>query len=100
MIRCLLAFALFLPFVASLRAGTPVTDVVVDPAQVRLSGPNSVYTLLVHGKTADGRLVDLTSDARFQAQQPAIATVTSAGVVHGKRDGVACTPTTAGSRSR
>lgn len=64
-----------------------MTDVIVDPARVRLSGPNSVYMLLVHGRTADGRLVDLTTDARFQSQQPAIATVTSAGVIHGKRDG-------------
>lgn len=76
-------------FAPTVRADTPVAEVIVDPPQVRLSGPNSVYTLLVHGKTADGRLVDLTTDARFQSLHPAIATVTSAGVVHGKRDGAA-----------
>jgi hypothetical protein len=89
MIRSMLAFASLLLLAPMVRAETPVTDVIVDPPQVRLSGPNSVYTLLVHGKTADGRLIDLTSDARFQSQQPAIALVTSAGVVHGKRDGAA-----------
>ncbi len=73
--------------VVPVHADTPVTDIIVDPAQLRLHGPGSSYTLLVHGKTADGRLVDLTSDARFKSQEPALALVTSAGVVHGKRDG-------------
>jgi hypothetical protein len=72
---------------ATLRAETPVVEIVADPPQIRLTGPGSSYSLLVHGKAADGRLVDLTAYARFQSQAPAIAAVTSAGVVVAKGDG-------------
>lgn len=72
---------------APARAQAPIVEISADPATVRLLGPGSSYTLLVHGKTPDGRLVDLTTDARFQTQQPGIAQVTSAGVIHGKADG-------------
>ncbi|MCI0683423.1 MAG: DUF1549 and DUF1553 domain-containing protein [Gemmataceae bacterium] len=90
--RPLAALVSIFVFAPIVRADTPVVDapvaeIIVDPAHVRLSGPNSVYTLLVHGKTAAGRLVDLTADARFQVQDPAIAQVTSAGIVRGRRDG-------------
>src|SRR5437660_1579074 len=64
-----------------------VVAVTVDPPAVRLSGPNAVYSLLVHGKTADGRLLDLTHDARFRSAKPDTAAVTPAGVVQGKADG-------------
>src|SRR5262249_14496859 len=72
---------------ATLRAETPVVEIVADPPQIRLTGPGSSYSLLVHGKAADGRLVDLTAYARFQSQAPAIAAATSAGVVVAKGDG-------------
>jgi hypothetical protein len=75
-------------FAQAVRAETPVSEITPDPAQVRLSGPGSSYTLLVHGKTPDGRIVDLTADARFQSKDPTIAIVTSAGVVMAKRDGL------------
>jgi hypothetical protein len=66
----------------------PVAEVTVDPPEVRLNGPNAVYSLLVHGKTANGRLIDLTHQARFRSAKPDTAAVTPAGVVQGKADGV------------
>src|SRR5437867_2925751 len=70
-------------------SGTPpgVVEVVRQPDAVRLSGPQASYSLLVHGKTADGRWLDLTREARFQSLKPSIASVTPAGVVHAQGDG-------------
>ncbi len=67
--------------------GQAPVAVTVDPHAVRLSGPKAVYSLLVNGKTADGRVVDLTHEARFRSARPETAAVTPAGVVHGKADG-------------
>ena len=39
-------------------AETPFASVEVDPATLHLTGPNAKYTLLVHGKTADGGVFD------------------------------------------
>src|SRR5436309_2644056 len=75
--------------VASLpaRAGDAEVEVNVDPANLRLSGPSAVYSLLVHGKTTDGRLVDLTHAAHFRSLDPKMAAVTEAGVVRSVADG-------------
>ncbi len=59
----------------------------VDPPIVHLRGPQAVYSLLVTGKTPDGRLVDLTHDAKFESAQPAIAKVSGAGVIRSSADG-------------
>jgi len=63
--------------------------VTVDPATVQLRGPSARYTLLVHGKTADGRLIDLTGAARFRTSQPKVAAVSDGGVIRGVADGEA-----------
>src|SRR2546425_7006009 len=77
--------------VASLGVGAPpsgsVSDIQADPVIVRLSGPQARYSLLVHGKTADGTLIDLTRDARYQALKPDIASVSADGVVQARADG-------------
>lgn len=62
-------------------------ETTADPAAVRLRGPTAVYTLLIHGRTADGRLVDRTRDARFHSLDPKVATVSPAGVVRAAGDG-------------
>ena len=56
-------------------------ETTVDPATVQLRGPAAVYTLLIHGRTADGRLVDRTRNARFRSLDPKVAAVSDAGVV-------------------
>ena len=50
-------------------AAEPFADIRVDPPAVRLSGPDARYTLLVTGTRADGRLVDLTTDAKFDRRR-------------------------------
>src|SRR5262249_11179598 len=80
----LFALSLLTALLASpARTAEPaVTEVRVDPAAVRLTGPGARYSLLVHGRRDDGRLVDLTRDARFQSRNPKVAGVPAAGVVH------------------
>src|SRR5215471_1464377 len=67
-------------------AETSIALVTADPSSVRLSGPRAVYSLLISGKTADGRWVDLTTEARYQAMNPKVATVTN-GVLRAVADG-------------
>ena len=50
---------------APLAAAEPIAEIRVDPATVHLAGPDSRYSLLVTGTRPDGRLVDLTADARL-----------------------------------
>src|SRR5262245_23789085 len=68
-------------------ADNSVTDVSVDPAVVRLSGPKSTYSLLVQGKNADGAMMDLTHTARYHTQDPRIATVSATGIVRAAANG-------------
>jgi hypothetical protein len=52
-------------------------------------GPQAVYTLLVHGKTTDGQVVDLTHAAKYQSLKPAVAKVSAQGIVQAIADGKA-----------
>ena len=79
----LAAFVLSLP----VRAASPVVEILADPSAVRLQGPLAAYSLLVHGKTAGGNLVDLTRDAHFRSADSRIAGVGEDGVVRAVRDG-------------
>jgi hypothetical protein len=65
----------------------PPVEIVVDPLSVELSGPQASYSLLVHGKTAQGQLIDLTRNAQFQSQRPEVASVTKSGIIHAHTDG-------------
>src|SRR5438093_5639553 len=97
----LLALALLTPFLSGpARAAPALTEVRVDPAAVRLTGPAARYALLVHGQRADGRLVDLTRDARFHARDPNVAHVTEAGVVEAVSDGATEVRVTVAGRTR
>ncbi len=82
--RCV-AVALLLTLPAAGRC--QFVETTADPASVSLRGPGAVYTLLVTGRTADGRLVDRTRDAHFRSLDPRIAVVTPAGVVRAAGDG-------------
>ncbi len=63
------------------------TVTVLQPALVSLKGPGAVYSLLIDGKTAEGRLVDLTRAARFRSHADKVATVSETGVVRAVADG-------------
>jgi len=56
---------------------------------VKLSGPSPRYRILIHGKTKDGRLVDLTHEATYRTLQPKVASVDAGGIVRGAADGTA-----------
>src|SRR5436305_2077676 len=72
---------------ASLRAEDAIREISADPASLSLRGPGASYSLLIHGKTADGRVVDLTGAARFRSLDPNTVDVSEAGVVQGVADG-------------
>jgi hypothetical protein len=84
--RILLTACVFLLSPALAAAGD-IVEVTADPATVRLDGPSARYSLLITGKTTDGRLVDRTHAARFQSCDPRIARIDSAGVVQVVADG-------------
>lgn len=70
-----------------LRAGrAEIVEVTTEPAAVQLVGPGAVSSILVHGRTAEGRLYDLTRDSVFRAKSKDL-TVSPAGLVSGKADG-------------
>jgi hypothetical protein len=73
----------------SVRADPAVVEVVADPVAVKLNGPGASYSLLIHGKTADGQWIDLTRAARYRAVQAKVADVAPSGVVRAVADGKA-----------
>jgi hypothetical protein len=85
---------------SSVRAAAPQVDLTPDPAAIRLSGPNASYSVLVHGKTADGRLVDLTPTTHFSSLDPKVASVTPAGIVRPVADGSTTVVVEAAGRKR
>jgi hypothetical protein len=86
--RILLLACVFVLSPALSTAGD-IVEVTADPTTVRLHGPSARYSLLITGKTADGRLVDRTHGARFQSCDPRIVRVDSTGVVQAVADGAA-----------
>jgi hypothetical protein len=69
------------------RGGTAIVEVMPDPSSVHLSGRDARFVLLLHGKTADGRLVDLTQEARYRSVNPRVATVAPGGQIVAVADG-------------
>lgn len=88
MIRTAAALLTMGVFTGFACADEPIVAITADPATVRLVGPQASFTLLVHGKTADGRIVDLTRSARYQVKDTKIARIGGAGVLHAVSDGV------------
>src|SRR5882724_6884265 len=68
-------------------ADEPVVEIAPDPPTVRLVGPQATYSLLVHGKTSAGKLVDLTRSARFQVKDAKVTQVGPTGVFRAVGDG-------------
>jgi len=69
-------------------AGRPaIAELTASPRDIRLDGPQSRATLLVDGRTGDGRFIDLTRSATFRSRDPKIAAVSGNGIVRGVGDG-------------
>jgi hypothetical protein len=69
-------------------AGETIVEIRPDPAAIRLIGPRATYSILVHGNTAGGQLIDLTRTAHFTTRDSRIAEVNAGGVVRSLTDGV------------
>jgi hypothetical protein len=70
-----------------LLAGPAAAGVHVEPAAVRLDGPDARYSLLVDVRSADGARVDQTRRARYRSANPGVARVSSRGEVTAVGDG-------------
>jgi hypothetical protein len=103
----LLALVLFassaaavVPSEAARRAeiiGTPAS-LVVEPANLVLTGPRSMQQLVVTGKYADGSQRDLTALCTYAIDQP-VAAVDQTGFVVAGKNGTGAVTITAGSQS-
>ena len=99
MFRGRISFLCLLLLAGTGRADAPIAEVVADPPTLTLNGPNARYSLLIHGKTADGNFVDLTRAAKYRSKKPAVAAVTLAGLVRGVGDGEAAVVVEAAGRT-
>jgi hypothetical protein len=82
------------------EADEAVALVTVDPNAVRLAGPQSRFRLLVHGKTAEGKTVDLTRAAQYRTRNDKIAHVSRDGVLDSVGDGATEVEVVAGGRTQ
>jgi hypothetical protein len=86
--------------VESPASSLPTVDsITVTPELPLLIGPDAVQSLLITGKTAEGREVDLTHVAEHQFAVPDIAAVDDSGVLTPLADGTATLVITAAGRS-
>src|ERR1700681_418875 len=84
--RCLIGLLAAL-LAGPARGEGPAVPSPLQPAPVILKGPGAVYSLLIDGKSAAGRLLDLTRSASFRSRADKVATVTETGVVRATGDG-------------
>ena len=90
-LRFTLAACLLLPIAVIGRADEPaiVGDVQVHPAQIKLEHRRHPHSIIVTGRTADGQLVDLTSQAIFESNNAEIAAPSLLGWVQPRTTGSA-----------
>ncbi|HQU42835.1 MAG TPA: hypothetical protein PK867_08480, partial [Pirellulales bacterium] len=63
-----------------------LNDIAVDPPAVAL-GADARFTLLIEGRRANGRILDLTRQTRYRSLSPDVVEVSDHGVVHARADG-------------
>ncbi|MFT4547326.1 MAG: hypothetical protein ACI9MB_001272, partial [Verrucomicrobiales bacterium] len=72
----------------ALEAPAEIVAIVTDPSSITLGRPGERFTILVHGKTATGRSIDLTREAEYLSPASTdIVDITARGVVSGLGDG-------------
>jgi len=64
-----------------------IKRIIVDPPTVDLIGKNARFSMLVHGETNDGRLIDLTRRAEFRSHAPQFVDVSAKGKLFSRADG-------------
>ncbi len=93
------AFAVLLALIPGSLHAAEVAALSADPETVLLRGAAARYSLLVNGKTADGRLLDLTREAHYRVADPTIAAVSTRGVLRPVHDGRTAIVIQAGGRT-
>jgi hypothetical protein len=69
-------------------ATAEIVELVADPSSITLDRAGERFTILVHGKTADGRTIDLTREAEYISPLSTdIINITPRGVVSGLGNG-------------
>src|SRR3954471_2388342 len=85
LIRSASAMAGVLVLAAAARGGqpapAPVGELQVQPASLVLVHPRRPHSILVNGKSADGRSLDLTARATFRSSNEKVVTVSGPGSV-------------------
>ncbi len=66
---------------------TFAAELIANPPQVEIHGAGGRYTLLVDRKTADGRLLDVTPQAKFVVNDPNVVRVSETGELSAVNDG-------------
>jgi len=77
----------FVPRISNAEDGQLVGELRVQPSSIILNHRRHPHSILVTGETADGRLVDLTSQASFKTSNEKIASVNTLGLVQAKGTG-------------
>src|SRR5438876_660532 len=88
-LRTIIRLTVLLLSASPLAAQEKLSELLVDPCRFTLRGPSAVQTLLVTGKTLDGRVVDLTHEAKYETKQTMIVKVNTSGVLRAQSDGEA-----------
>lgn len=90
-LSAILVAAALLTAAAAAAADEPAVSgpIHVVPSAIELVHPRHPHSILVGADAADGRALDLTSQAVFQSSNPAVARVTSLGWVEPVADGAA-----------
>jgi len=68
------------------RADSPVTSLELTPNTIILNGPTATSSVLVSGRTADGRMIDLTLEATFRPKASTLE-ISSSKRIRGLADG-------------
>ena len=63
------------------------TEIQVEPFAVQLDGKGALRGLLVHGRSPNGRIADLTRIVRYSSGDPQVVRVTDHGVLESVGDG-------------
>src|SRR5439155_1816857 len=90
--RHLIAIALVLaPAVVLCQTRTPAAQPAVtltlEPVEIRLDRPGATQQLVVLARSADGRVRDVTTRAKFASSDAAVATVSPSGEILPAKDG-------------
>lgn len=72
---------------AATKPAEAITEIFIDPLKITVDSPGGRFRVLVSGKTAAGRVIDLTHTAEFRSLDAALFQVSARGELQTLRDG-------------